>query len=434
MAEPKKNAIAERFDRLADQWNVFAQDGQAKLLRWLVRDDEIKTAEAFCSGQKEGAFGIPDLFMVLESPFRDIAAYTPALLDEFAAQVEAARPAFAEAGLPDTWAMPTAGLDPHQPSTLLRACAGFRQFCDGLAENLAVILIPEALDKPDQWQRWLYEILKAGVPAGVRFAVLDRRAQPALAELARAAGGLVKSVEADLDMPGAILALASENLHQGPGAIFRKRLMELANLLDSGDLGAIKAQAQAALAIARKEAWHDQQCVVWTMLAGACHGAGQGGEAIRCYQAVVQAAEQAVAQKHPAGYKLMANGFVGEAGVHLVEQRPEEAARVYQRAAQAAEQADDAFLAMECWRMTAQCWHDAGQADPAWRCAWAALKPAETVAPDLLPKTTFPYLAKLLGQLVRRQEYAQHLNLLRTRMTTLAGAEFAAQVAGGNAS
>ena len=30
MAEPKKNATAERFDRLADQWNEFAQDGQAK--------------------------------------------------------------------------------------------------------------------------------------------------------------------------------------------------------------------------------------------------------------------------------------------------------------------------------------------------------------------------------------------------------------------
>ena len=61
MIQPQ-NAIEQRLDILHDQWNEFAVISEARVLRWLVTDDEWRTVEAFLAVESDDQGGdTPDV-------------------------------------------------------------------------------------------------------------------------------------------------------------------------------------------------------------------------------------------------------------------------------------------------------------------------------------------------------------------------------------
>ena len=103
--------------------------------------------------------------------------------------------------------------------------------------------------------------------------LLDAVDTPVLEPLAHAEPVLVKTVPADLDMPGAMLELVRSIPGSGPGFTFRRLFVALTNAAAQGALHAASQAAKAALAIAEKQGWPQMQVAVHMALGAAYLGA-----------------------------------------------------------------------------------------------------------------------------------------------------------------
>jgi uncharacterized protein involved in type VI secretion and phage assembly len=66
-----KNAIERRLCVLIALWNEFAENPEARMLRWLVDQEEARMIDVFLEGQDEAGGDVPHLLIRFDEPFED---------------------------------------------------------------------------------------------------------------------------------------------------------------------------------------------------------------------------------------------------------------------------------------------------------------------------------------------------------------------------
>ena len=432
----RKNAIERRIDLLADHWNDFARNPNARLLRWLVRPDEARLLDVFfeVQNEEEGGSDIPDLFIRLNAPFKDPGTYGFELANSLRAEYEASRADLESAGLNSSWVAPAPASGSGDIQAFLDCCISFRRHHQELMLTLAVVLQPETIVDPRQLQIWLYGLVRSAVPDDVRFTYVDHTEAPVLEDLAKWAGGLVVTVAPNLNMPGAVSELAAQSGGSGPGAEFRRHFLELANLGSRGEVVGFQQNAQAALAIAEREKWPALAVVIHSLAASTWLRLGNVEQSIASYRAAGQQAEAAGKAGEAGAPKLLLQARFGEAAAWLSQGKFAEAATVYRNSAGVAQQAGDPLMTVEAWRMAGYCHEQAGNADAAWQSWWQALGVAQSLEPSLRANSTLPYVGQGLLRLAASPRYAEHTTRIHDTMRRLAGPEWVQSLQpGGNA-
>jgi hypothetical protein len=392
MAAPK-NAIARRLDRLHDQWNEFASDEEARVLRWMIRADELRVIEVFIQTEQDDSAGeIPDLFITLTDPFEDVVSYGETLRASLLAQYEEARPELREDGIDDDWSPPPPE-GRHTLTAFIDTCASLRDRYADVTERLAVFLMPAAVKDNAEWQRWLGAVSQR-LPREVRVAVVDSVESPVLAGLAEANPARVRTIEAGLDMAAATMELARGGGVATPDGQFRVQFAALAQALEKGDLAAARSRADAAGAIAQTNGWGQLVAAVHLAFAGGLLSAGEWSEALSRYFSADAAGAQLEAQGDNMGSKLRLNAHLGRAATIFAAQDYAKAAAAYEDATRVATTAGDPLMLMESWRMAAHCHEQAGDALAAWECGLNALDASETMSPDSRRHSTLPFVGE----------------------------------------
>lgn len=413
-----KNAIERRIDRLGELWNEFAENPQARLLRWLVDGDAVRMIDLFVEVQNEEGGDIPDLFFRFDQPFEEPHRHGLALRESLLREYEQIRQQIAEDDIPSDWICPPVQPEESDVAALVRSCASFRRYYEGLMVHLVGVLVPEEISSPDAWQSWLQGLVGVASPPNVRFMVVDDAAAPALNDLSRAEPKRVVSVQPELDMPGAYAELLRGLPGSGPGFTFRRLFVALANASAAGNLVAAQQAADAALKIASGQSWPQMQVAVFAALGAAHLAAGKTAEALRSYRG----ANQAVAgQNDPTAAKLNVQTRFAEASVLLSDGEYEQAAEVYEQTAPLAEQQEDHLSALEGWRMAAYCRETAGQPEEAWKHGQKALDVGALLDEQTRANSTLPYAGQGLLRLTRRPQYERQADAIRQRMVDLVG-------------
>jgi hypothetical protein len=389
MAE-RKNAIARRLDRLNDQWNEFASNPKGRLLRWLIRDDELRVIEAFVQTEQDDRAGeIPDLFLSFVEPFRDVVSYGEALRASMLAQYDEARAELREAGIDDAWSPPSQE-GRHSLYAFLDACISLRAQYASLTEKLAIVLTPERVSNHTEWQRWLSALVDR-LPEDVRVAVVDSLDAPALTGLAEAQPAKVVTTVADLDMDAAMLELSRTGGVSSPDGRFRVQFTALAQALGKNDLEAARSRAVTAAAIAKENSWPHLAAAVNLALAGGFLSASQWAEAIAQYKQADMAAKELDAHGDPVGRKLRLQAALGRSAVLFAAQDFPRAATSYEATVPLATNASDEIMLLECWRMASYCHEQARDLDRAWECGLRALEAAEALPVENRAHSTLPF-------------------------------------------
>jgi hypothetical protein len=417
MAETR-NAIARRLDWLNDQWNEFASDPEARLLRWLIRADELRVIEAFIQTEQDDRAGeIPDLFLTFVEPFEDVVSYGEALRTSLIAQYEEARPELREAGIDDAWSPPSPDAR-HSLTAFIEACASLHASYGDFVEKLALVLTPTTVKDKSEWQRWL-NALAERLPQEMRVAVIDPFESPALGALADALPARVRTVAADLDMPAATLELSRAGGVSSPDGQFRVQFAALAQALERGDLAAARQRAEGAAAIAETNGWTQLLTAVHLALAGGLLSAGEWSEALSRYYNADTTGAQLESQGDALGSKLRLQAHLGRAATLFAAQDHQEAAAAYEAATQVATKADDPLMLLECWRMAAYCHEQAGDMPRAWECGMSALDAGEALPPDSRSHSTLPFAGE--GLLRVADAASGDAQLVDQRLTELVG-------------
>jgi tetratricopeptide (TPR) repeat protein len=416
MAAP--NAIEQRLALLSDQWNEFATNEDARVLRWLVQDDELRVIEAFvASEQDERAGDTPDLFLRFTDAFTDVDGYGASLLASLLAEYEAAQPDLAESGIDATWSPPDAA-GRHSLIVFLDACISVQRHYADSMERLALVLTPDTVSSDHEFARWLWAIAER-LPADVRIAVLDSVSSPVLETLATTLPGRVVTTEAALDMPAAIASLARSGGTRGPDGQFRVVFTKMTQTLAKPDVDGAAVHADAASAIAKENGWLHLDAAVNLAMAGGFLSAGRHAEALEIYQRADSIGTATQQSDEELGAKLKLQAGLGVCSVYFAASDFAGAARLYEQTSAQAEASGDTLMQMECWRMSGYCHEQAGDATNAWAAGVRALDTAATMSDEDRHNSTLPFAGEGLIRIAGHSQ--QHAQYIDARMTELMG-------------
>jgi len=423
MGEGARNAIERRLERVAELWEAFAGDPTLRLLRWRGVLDDLRLVDLFIDLQSEEIGTAPDVFVRLISPFEHPTRYAGTLVSALLEQYDAARADLTARGIAAEWQPPAAAADESDESLLLRHAASFQAYHAERMQCLVLVLTPSKVTDNQALAAWLVDLLGLGVPATLRLLVPDPAEAPRLDGLDERASGLAVTIDAGLDMSGALEELARSEGEEGPARLFRVHLVSLANAAGKGNVTAAKLAARRALGVAKKEDWPDQALVAHMSLAAAYLAASRPNDAVGCYRKAAVAAEAAAAKEHPAAAKLHVTAAMGEGAALVAAARWAEAAAVYERTAPLAEATSDPVMLLEAWRMAGYCHEQAGADRDAWRCGQLALDAGNRLPAEQRRQSTLPWVGQMLQRLLRRHyQDEDRAQALDARLDGLIGA------------
>jgi tetratricopeptide (TPR) repeat protein len=426
MATPSKNPIERRFDRLYDQWNGFAGNDTARLLRWQLRDDEWVMVEGFLTRESDEELGqTADLFIRFSTAFTKPADHGFMLLRELYEQFGEVRNALKEEGQEVRWQPPQTRADDSDTLALVQGCVSLRAALGEKDGVIVALLEPERVADEDAYQLWLQRFVRQS-PAEMRVIVLEPIERPAYQPLANAEPKRVVSQPAELDMPGALEELsANAGGLETPGGLLRHLFVQMNKALGDKDLIRGANLATQALAITVAQKWFHLAVPVHFILGSALMAAGRWDDAIGQYRAAELSAESGQSAEDPeiAGLcpALLLKARLGRGSALIAAKRYEQGAIHYQETVPVAQTAGDQNAVIDCWRLSAFCYEQDNQYKKAWDTGIKGLSGARDVDKEVLEKSTIAYLGEGMMRLSEQKELRGYGPRIEREMETLLG-------------
>jgi tetratricopeptide (TPR) repeat protein len=411
---PAPNPIAQRLDKLTGLWNDFRALPKGRVCRWVIEPDERQMVEVFLEATYQAHHPVEDLLLPFYTPCTDPAAYSRQLVEELRKQVEADRPALAEAGIAVAW-QPQPARSAHEGAGhLLR---NLQSFAGEVPDTLlvAVLMPPET---NEAFARWLREVLRTDIPARLRLLVLDPAATEPLAPVAAAFPGPLHSARPALDMPAAMQQLAAAGNPADPGVRFRQAFLALSQAASRPQWAEIQRLETLPLAIAREQGWMAMEVAVHCLVAAALIGLKRLPDALDRYERAFGLTSRAAGDQNAAALGVQCLSSKGS--VYLGAGLYPEAAQTFERAGVAAKAAGDPYQLMEALRMQGYCLDKSGQGPRALAVQLAALVAARGVDAQVR-RATLPYLGHSLLELAARYGKREDRPRIEQQMNALAG-------------
>jgi len=414
------NPIIGRLNELRSQAWLFLEHPTARVLRWLLLQDERKMIGAFVAVESEKNGQLPALILRSTLPFEDEALFGFALCEGLKEAYAARRDEMQRDGFRADWQPPTWSRPPTSAAAFVETCHSLLHHYADLMPAILMVMTPEKVSSGQAFERWLLQVARLAEPA-LRIAVVDDAGQPSFTALGKEEK-LVLSVKADLDMPGALseIAATAEDAEQ-PSGQFRQHFVALGNAAEKGDLAGMHRSADAARDIATAQDWLHLVVTIECARAAVLTGKGQLAEALEAYGRADQAAVLSMSRNEPAGPRLRLTVQMGMGSAWIAGADLRQAAQIYEGCVPLAEQAPDAMLKYESLRLAAWCHESSRAYARAWSCGLEALDAAAALEEPLRKSSTIPYLGECLLRLTTRWEYGRHAREIEQRIVGLVG-------------
>jgi hypothetical protein len=419
-----KSPVEKRIALLRDLWLEALEDPKVRVVVWRVPDNAERMLLAFLEAQRhEGDWQTPDLFIKFDAPFETGFAYSRALCDAVIGSYEASRESFEEQDIAYDWEF----------AKLARpdSAAGFLGLLDAFAKHhqahfryVAAALMPAPVTSADALKAWVQAALQAGVSATTRLVLVQSHSNPQWDWLLKEHTDVARAIDAPIDMFDIARETAAQSPSSGPAVAYRQMLTDVLALVEKGSAAQTSARADAALKIAQREQWHDQQMVLHMAVAGAHLKAQDHPAAITRYRQARVCAGQARQGDPALGGNLVMQTWFGEAGVWLVAKQFTHAAQAYCSGAKEAQQIGNRIFSLEGFRMAAFCYAHNREPEKAREHGALAAREGKEMPPDERAAST---LGVALHDLLRLQDSA-----LATKLEKLAAA-YQTQIAAAHA-
>ncbi|HEX5751557.1 MAG TPA: hypothetical protein VFZ09_35370 [Archangium sp.] len=420
----RKNAVERRLELLHDQWTEFAQQPEARLLRWVVEPDEVRMVEAFVRKEEDERTGeCPDLFMRFDEPFEDAERYGHSLREAMVKRLEESRAGLEKEGA--VWQCPPVVERDTGLESFLRACGSLRHHYEGVCEHLVAVLVPARVEEANAWRKWLGGAVQQLQGPHVRLVVLDDARTRELEPLAKDLPGKIVTVAARLDMARAMEELSQEAGHlDTPGGRFRDLLVRMSTAATKGDVGKVERLGEQAVALAREQGWHPLAVAAHFVVGGALLGTKRHQEALAHYQKAEDAATEAQSQGDTQGAILRLKSRMGRGCVQVTAEQYPQAAVLYEESAPLACELKDALMELECWRMASWCWEMSKEWEQAWACGRRAWEVGLGMEARARAGSTLPFLGEALVRLSQQRQGESTARQMESEVVSVLGEDW----------
>ncbi len=417
----KKNAIEKRLEILIDQWNEFAQEDSTCLLRWLSTQDEARMIDVFLESENDAGKQTPDLFLVFDVNFDTPEKYSGALVQSLIEQYEASHKELAEDAISIDWQTPAIDSNKIEPDNFVNQVLSLKHHYSDLLEHLVIAFIPNSISNQKVFLQWLDTLLNTANACELKFMIVDDVSQPMFDDLEKNHPKLVKTINTELDMPGALLEIAQGASRGGPDYKFRCHFIALTNAAEKGDQVAARRAYTSALTVAKEQQWFQMQVVLHMTLGSTFLGAGKFNEALSCYREAEKASENAIQRDDPVGKKLLMQSRFAIGSAFIADGKFEHASEIYEATVPLPTELEEQLMVLECWRMASYCREQIEHYDKAWSCGLQALVVGEELDEETLKTSTLPYVSQGLLRIANVQKDNSGADDVMKKTKTLLG-------------
>ena len=438
--EKSYNPISRRIKILVDHWYNFSDLPDKRLCVWSLNADEHQIFQRFFELEETDLGQTLDLFMRFDTPFQDARLHTEQLIDNLNAQLTAHEAHFGEEATIKNWdPIPVKESDRYAPDPFIRNLAQVFAHLQkqGFEGKLVSYLSPVSIKGSRKYNDWLISLLNSDIPESLRFMLVDSLEAPAFSSAIAECSELIKVVEAQLDMQGAMQEIAAGGPDPAqPGVKFQQIFLELGYASTKGKIKKAERMAEKALKIAREEGWLHLQVAVFIQLGLAWSTRKNYEKAEDAYQEACKIAEAVHKSGDEMGPVILVQALFAKASASFAKRDLQEAMSAYEQAVPVANKGKDPFSLMEAQRMAGYCAETLKKYDLAWDYNYQAFETSQQLGEikipehlsqhDQLPEklnyeATLPYVGGALLRLAKRVGRFRELPAIREHIDKLCG-------------
>ncbi len=342
-------SVIQEYYKAVDYWADIAGKKDWKLAIWIVGRNDVDLVDKFLEIERSPVGQFDDIFFRFDTPYRgDDDEYAAQLwqeyagwFDEQAEEKDDMLKALRHDGLlrteyrPDTSAEPTA-------ANLWKEMLRFKECISRLENAFFCIYFPPEQSGEFPRTEWFGQVLKEGVPQGIRLTTID----------------LKKDRNVALDESPEVVHI---------------RLLDIAGELKDANIRI------SALFIASE----------------ACYAIREYKSSMKYSDKTIREAEKAMKDGEAAGYSYWKIAVSMKAAILTAEKKREEAVALYEGIAGKAVERKDPYYVMEGYRMCGFLRYEEGKLEQAFEYFLLALAGGSYLSEDIRRSSTFTYAAHL---------------------------------------
>ncbi len=255
------NPIAVLVSKIQQKWNEEVHPfDDYKLVRWIIRSEQARLYEGFLKLESSPHGSIPEVFVVLLTPFDDKKSFSKNLITHWLENYKTEKEK-AEKDNPGTdvfsWDFSAIEKQLENKSTpydelLLEMLHSFQQSVSLKKTKLVLALLPKTVSSVNEYGDWLNDRLKQDIPALVRFSIFDYEDERYFDDLFKRFKDHTKSLAVPLDLQGAIGKLAKMGDPNSPEVQFRTCMQEMGEAVAANNITRLEKWGTKALEIGQR--------------------------------------------------------------------------------------------------------------------------------------------------------------------------------------
>jgi hypothetical protein len=247
--------IARCLERMQSKWQAaVTTNPDYRLACWRIAPDEAALLNGFCKLESSRHGGLPEIFVVMLTPFENYATFSLRLLSDLLDAWEGDAQAGPPAELGSTLAYWRAQLAADAPAEalLVELLTTVYQYCGSPRQPLVLGLLPRQVSNFADYNRWLVAVATA-LPVGVKLMVVDHLGQDYLQPACdRLKGNSLRIDCGDLGVAEALQGLATGGDPQQPDVVFRQCLFGMGTAAAAKNRAQLESWGEKALLAAQR--------------------------------------------------------------------------------------------------------------------------------------------------------------------------------------
>ncbi len=232
------NPVALLVGQLQNAWQrQVVPDEQIQWVRWIIKPEQARLYEGFLKLESTEHGAIPDIPVVLLTPFEDSKRHSRALIHDWVSNYEEdqkTKDRLTNDAMTLEWDLPYFKQKLKEESgdfnqLLLELLKKFQRALPDTRRHLVLCLFPYTIQAVEDYRNWMETLLAIGLPQKTRLMVFDQVEQNYFEPLQAKYKTIAKSLAVTLDLDGAMQKLARSGDPNDPEVQFRQCMLEMGN-------------------------------------------------------------------------------------------------------------------------------------------------------------------------------------------------------------
>ena len=384
-------SVIQEYYKAVDYWADIAGKKDWKLAIWIVGRNDVDLVDKFLEIERSPVGQFDDIFFRFDTPYRgDDDEYAAQLWQEYAGWFEEQAEekddmlkALRHDGLlkteyrPDTSAEPTA-------ANLWKEMLRFKECISRLENAFFCIYFPPEQSGEFPRTEWFGQVLKEGVPQGIRLTTIDLKKDR---NVALDESPEVVHIRPRFDMAAALhnrMARADTgNDLIAPENRFKQQVTAVMDCTRKQDLKPLEKEIRKLLDIAGELKDANIRISALFIASEACYAIREYKSSMKYSDKTIREAEKAMKDGEAAGYSYWKMAVSMKAAILTAEKKREEAVALYEGIAGKAVERKDPYYVMEGYRMCGFLRYEEGKLEQAFEYFLLALAGGSYLSEDI---------------------------------------------------